>query len=96
MKLKTLTQYQEEVKRLVKKFNLNWSVYIRYIHLVEEIGELGEAITADHTDLKEELGDALFGLIDIASQLGISMGEALEDAFRRYEGKLNSLNKKIE
>jgi len=111
VKLKTLTQYQEEVKRLVKKFNLNWSVYIRYIHLVEEIGELGEAITvhqgdrkagsgesalADHTDLKEELGDALFGLIDIASQLGISMGEALEDAFRRYEGKLNSLNKKIE
>lgn len=111
MKPKTLIQYQKEVKELVKKFNLNWSVYVRYIHLVEEIGELGEAITvhqgdrkagsgesalADHVDLKEELGDILFGLIDIANRLGISTTEALEDAFRRYEKKLNSLKKKVE
>jgi len=108
MKSKTLAQYQKEIQRLVEKFDLGWSVYVRYIHLVEEVGELGEAITvhqgdretgsgeaalADHTDIKEELGDVLFGVIDLADHLGVSVVEVLEDTFKRYEQKMNRLRK---
>ncbi|NCO88350.1 hypothetical protein AUK04_00350 [Candidatus Roizmanbacteria bacterium CG2_30_33_16] len=42
---KFFKQYQKEVAELVKKFNFNWSVYVQYIHLVEEVGELGETLT---------------------------------------------------
>ena len=108
---KTLVQYQEKVKELVKRFNLDWSIYVRYIHLVEELGEMGEALTvdqgdrkkgsgesalADHTDLKEELGDVLFGLIDIANKLEVNMSDVLETTFSRYEKKLVRLKKKVE
>lgn len=110
VKAKTLTQYQKEVKRLAEKFDLKWSTYVRYIHLVEEIGELGESITvhqgdrkagsgeaalADHADIKEELGDVLFGVIDLAEHLGVSVVEVLEDTFKRYEKKMTRLRENV-
>ena len=110
MKSKSLDQYQAEVKKLVKRFELNWSTYVRYIHLVEEIGELGESITvnqgdreagsgeealADHADIKEEFGDVLFGVIDLADHLGISTAEVMEDTFKRYEKKLAKKGMKL-
>lgn len=100
---KTLTQYQKEVAELVKQFNFNWSTYIQYIHLVEEMGELGEALTvkegdrkegsgekaqADHGNLDEELGDVLFSLIELANRYNINLTKVMEDTFIRYLKKL--------
>jgi len=100
---KTLGQYQKAVTELVKKFNFNWSTYVQYIHLVEEVGELGEALTvkqgdrktgsgkkalADHGDIEEEIGDVLFSLIDLSNRYNLSLDKIMEDVFKRYQKKL--------
>ena len=105
MNNKTLEQYQKEVAELVKKFNFNWSTYVQYIHLVEEVGELGEALTvkegdrkagsgakaqADHGDIEEELGDVLFTLMELANKYHVSLVKVMEDTLKRYQNKLQS------
>ena len=107
MDTKKLEQYQKEVAELVKKFNFNWSAYVQYIHLVEEVGELGEAITvkegdrkagsgnkaqADHSNIEEEFGDILFTLMELANKYEISLSQIIEDTFVRYKNKLEKLN----
>lgn len=107
--MKTLKDYQSEVKELSKKFNFNWSSYLQFIHLVEEVGELGEALTvhkgdriagtgkkalADHSDLEEEFGDVLFTLLELGNQLNFDLTSSLDKTFKRYNKKLNKLNNK--
>ena len=103
MNNKSLEQYQKEVAELVKKFNFNWSAYVQYIHLVEEVGELGEALTvkqgdrkagsgekalADHEDIEEEIGDVLFSLIDLTNRYNLSLDKIMKNTFLRYQKKL--------
>ena len=105
--MKTLSEYQKEVEKIEKEFNFKWPLYVRFIHLVEEVGELGEAITvkngdrksgsgekglADHADLEEEFGDTLFSLFDLANKLQIDLPLALEKTFKRYHKKLEGEN----
>jgi len=76
--------------------------------VVEEVTELGEAITvhtgerkagsgekalADHSDLMEEAGDLLFSAIAVTNKLGVDSTEALEKAFDIYSEKLKNLHK---
>lgn len=106
MQSKTLQDYQKQTQETVDKFKFDWSTYVQYVHLVEEVAELGEAITvhlgdrksgsgeqalADHADLIEEIGDVIFSAIAVANKLGIDSTESLEEAFKRYEGKLQKL-----
>lgn len=106
MNTKTLEQYQKEVAELIKRFNFNWSAYLQYIHLIEEMGELGEAITvkegdrqvgsgekaqADHGDIEEEFGDVLFTLMELANKYNISLSKVMEDAFKRNRVKLQKI-----
>ncbi|KKR72716.1 MAG: Nucleoside triphosphate pyrophosphohydrolase MazG [Candidatus Roizmanbacteria bacterium GW2011_GWB1_40_7] len=101
--MKLLRDYQKEVEELTIKFNFNWSTYVEFIHLVEEVGELGEALTvhhgdrqegdgqqalADHNDIEEEIGDILFTLLALTNQLNIDSSNSLEKAFKRYKGKI--------
>jgi|HubBroStandDraft_6_1064221.scaffolds.fasta_scaffold316806_2 NTP pyrophosphatase (non-canonical NTP hydrolase) len=103
MASKSLADLQEEVKKFVEQFNFGWSHYVQYIHLVEEVAELGEALTvhqgdraagtgenalADHTDVKEEVGDVLFNIIQIANQLQLNLDDVMESTFAHYEKKL--------
>lgn len=106
MDSKNLEQYQKEVAELVKRFNFNWSTYVQYIHLIEEIGELGESITVkegvrqagsgekaqvDHGNIEEELGDVLFTLIELANKYNMSLSKVMEDTFKRYKNKLQNI-----
>jgi len=106
--MKSLKDNQKEVKELTKKFNFNWSNYVQFVHLVEEVGELGEALTvhngdrkagsgekalADHVDLEEEFGDVFYTLLEMCNQLNIDLTTALEKTFERYNKKLNRLKK---
>ena len=106
MSSKSLTELQKEVKECAEKFNFGWSDYVQYIHLVEEVAELGEALTvqagdrkagsgesalADHTDPKEELGDVLFTVMQLANQLNVNLDEVMQKTFIRYEKKLENL-----
>lgn len=109
MSPKTLREYQLQVKEAAKKFNFNWSNYVQYIHLVEEVGELGEALTvqqgdrksgsgenaeADHNNPKDEIGDVLFTVMELANNLNLDVSEILEETFSRYETKLKNLQSK--
>jgi len=100
----TLSEYQKIIKEIAQAFNYNWSLYIQYIHLVEEVGELGEALTvhngdrkvgngekalADHMDLEEEIGDVLFTILELCNQLNLDSTVILEKTFKRYKEKLN-------
>ncbi len=111
MKLETFFGLQKEVQECVEKFNFNWTNYVQYIHLVEEVAELGEALTvhqgdrkagsgenalADHHDTREELGDVLFNVIQIANQLNLNLDEVMEETFARYEEKLKRLKNQAE
>ncbi len=102
----TLNDHQSKIKKIVDEFDFRWSLYVQYIHLIEETAELGEAITvykgdrkagsgeaalADHADLKEEIGDLLFSILAIANELNINTEQALKLAYSRYKRKLNKL-----
>ena len=105
MKMGRLHEYQKEVGACAKKFKFHWSNYVQFMHLVEEVGELGEAITvcegdrksgsgnqalADHADVHEELGDVLFALLQLGNQLKVNAEEALAATLKRYEKKLKN------
>ena len=101
-----MNELQKEVKKKVEQFGFNWSTYVQYIHLIEEVGELGEALTvhagdrkagegtsalADHNDPREEIGDVIFTTIAIANELGISLAEVMKETLERYDNKLSRL-----
>lgn len=86
---------QNKVNDLIDKYNLNITTEIRYVDLVSEIGELGkEIIKATNYNQKEfsvtkdtkgELGDCLFSLLALCSNLDINANEALEEALYKYK-----------
>ena len=107
--MKTLDKYQKAVKKISQEFNFNWSIYVQFIHLVEEVAEFGEALTvfkgdrkagegkialADHSDIEEELGDILFSVLELSNQLNLDTSMVLEKVLKRYKGKLEKLKKK--
>ena len=105
----TIANYQSTVTGWEQKFKFRWPLYVKYIHLVEEIGELGEALTvqtgdrksgsgkgalADHSNPAEELGDVLFALFSLSNELDIDMTNVIEETFKRYQKKLDRLSKR--
>lgn len=100
-----LNNLQEKTKKWTDEVGFKWSSYAQYCHLVEEVGELGEAITvkegernagsghkglADHSDLSEEIGDALFSLTVIANNYGINLEKSFIDTMIRYNKKMKN------
>ena len=99
----TLNGSQKVVKDWVKRKGFKWSTYAQYCHLVEEVGELGEALTvhegerkagsgsnalADHASLQEEFGDVLFSTLALADRLGIDAEDCFKLAIKRYDRKI--------
>ncbi len=103
MKNISLKDTQKAVKDWTDKYGFKWSTYAAYCHLVEELGELGEAITveqgerkagsgeeglADHSNMLEEIGDVLFCTIDMANRFGIDIEECFSYTIKRYDEKM--------
>jgi len=103
MDSKTVEQVQKEIHEWTRDKGFKWSLYVQYIHLVEEIGELGESLTvfqgdrkqgsgekalADHGNVEEEIGDSLFAIISIANELKLDIGKILDETFVRYDTKM--------
>ncbi len=103
MNSKTVEQIQKEIREWIRDKGFKWPLYVQYIHLVEEIGELGESLTvsqgdrkqgsgekalADHDDVEEEIGDSLFALISIANELNLDIKKILDETFIRYDMKM--------
>ena len=102
MKNISLKDAQKIVKDWTAKYDFKWSTYAAYCHLVEEIGEIGEAITvgqgerkagfgeegfADHSDMLEEIGDVLFCTIDMANRFGVDIEKCFSETIKRYNEK---------
>lgn len=84
-----IKEIQEKVKELVKalddKFNCKHDNNNAFIHLVEEVGELGSQINnpnirnkqLDLDNLKEELGDILILVMQLASNNNIDVEDTI-------------------
>lgn len=89
---------QEKVNQLIKSYHLSCGVQNRYIDLVSEVGELGKEIlketaygekayAVNETSL-EEMGDCIFSLLALCSEMGIMANEALDYALAKYQKRL--------
>jgi NTP pyrophosphatase (non-canonical NTP hydrolase) len=103
----TINQIQEISKKWIKENGFKWSSYAEYCHLVEEVGELGEAIVvkhgerqsgsgeqgdADHDNIEEEIGDVLFSTVVIANRYNLDLEKVFEQTIKRYDEKVRLKN----
>jgi len=83
---------QSEVDELVKALGGYWKPFEMLAALVEETGELADAMLAvegvkgrgSKEALVEEIGDVLFALTCIANHYGVDLGEALKATIEKY------------
>lgn len=95
-----MNSIQEKVDELIKKYNLESSVEIRFIDLISELGELGKEILKGNDygkknfcnteNLESEIGDTFFSLICIANGLNIDLKNALDNVLNKYENRFSS------
>jgi len=75
-------EFEDMVGRIYWHRDSRRSVEQNYIHLVEEVGELGSAIVrSDRASIEEELADTLAWLVTVASVLKVDLDRV---ATRRY------------
>lgn len=88
---------QNKVKKLVEEYNLSCGTAARYMDLVSEIGELGKEIlkkteygqkdyAINETSI-EEMGDCIFSLLALCSEMEIDAVEALDHALEKYRNR---------
>lgn len=83
---KTFEEITKEVLIAGQKFPNKWDLKTHYIDLVEEVGELGNAILIEtksksskrqRAELKDSFADILFELIMLADEAGINLEERI-------------------
>ena len=95
-----MNSIQEKVDELIKKYNLESSVEIRFIDLISELGELGKEVLKGNDygkkdfcnteNLESEMGDTFFSLICVANGLNIDLQNALDNVLRKYENRFSN------
>ena len=83
---KTLRQLMTEVIEAGEKFPNKWDLKTYYVDLVEEVGELGNAVLIEtgsksrkrqRSELKDSFADIFFVLILMANKAGIDLEAVL-------------------
>lgn len=94
MRRKTL----EVLEKLYSSEAKKWSIETRFMDLIEEVGELANAVLVKQghkpwkrkkSDLGDSFADVLFDLIVLAEEMGI-------DLEKEYEKMVKSLEERIE
>ena len=95
-----MNSIQEKVDELIKKYNLESSVEIRFIDLISELGELGKEILKGNEygkkdfcnteNIELEIGDTFFSLICVANGLNIDLQNALDNVLNKYENRFSN------
>lgn len=98
-KEKSMEKMQNVVLELVKKYNLETTIELRYIDLVSEVGELGKEILKGNNygkekfkktdNIESEIGDVLFSLSCIANTLNINLEKVLNDVLKKYTDRFD-------
>lgn len=90
---------QEKVQEFLEENHLEGTTAFRILDLVSEVGEIASdatktadyGISEEEIDVKEdEIGDALFSLLAVASDLGIDAEEALEKSIQKYRERIEN------
>lgn len=89
---------QEKVERFIEEHEMEATTAFRLIDVMAEIGEIASdaaksadyGTSEDEIEVKEdEIGDALFSLLSLASDLGIDADEALEKSLEKYGSRID-------
>ncbi len=93
---------QKKVEKFVKKYHLRHRPEITLLDFVSEIGEVAKEIleASDYgkrkpkykKELKEEIGDVLYSLINLANYYKIDLEEALNLVLEKYEKRIKTQN----
>lgn len=83
---KTFEQIVSEILDAGSKFPNKWDLKTHYIDLVEEVGELGNAVLVEtksksakrqRAELQDSFADVLFELVMMADEAGVDLEEAI-------------------
>ncbi len=95
-----MKEIQDKVSELVKKYDLESSIEVRYIDLVSEVGELGKEILkssrygkknfSSTKDFELELGDVLFSLICVANSLNMDLDQVFSNVLKKYHDRFST------
>ncbi len=84
-------EFQAMIHRIYWHKDSKRGVERNYMHLVEEIGELGRAIIdGDKEAIKSELADSLAWLVTVANVLGVDIEEAATSKYNNVCPKCGS------
>lgn len=92
-----MNESQERVAEFLDEHGLEAAPGFRLLDLVSEVGEMaGDATKSSDYGLspedmdvsQDEVGDALFSLLAVATGLGVDAGEALEAALEKYRDRI--------
>jgi NTP pyrophosphatase (non-canonical NTP hydrolase) len=88
---------QNDIKRLIEKYDLSKSINIRIHDLSSEVGELHKAYLLSTNygekefkltpNFEEELGDILFTLLSISELTGLDASSLVESTISKYEDR---------
>lgn len=80
-----IREFQRMMRRIYFHRDSKRGVKKTYMWLVEEVGELGEAIkTGDERQIRDEVADVIAWLASLANLLGVDVEEA---ALSKYPGR---------
>jgi len=78
-----LKQIQDKMKEMYYAKDSERGLYATFTWLVEEVGELAEALLSDNREsIQEELADVLAWTLSIANLKGIDMEEAIKKKYK--------------
>jgi NTP pyrophosphatase (non-canonical NTP hydrolase) len=82
----TLKEAQELMRRMFFKRDSERGVYATFTWLVEEVGELANAILNNNKEnIEEEVADVIAWTLSIANLLNIDVEEAFKRKYEKYE-----------
>ncbi len=85
----------QKLGRKASKLGFDWpEISPVFAKLDEELHELKTAI-ADQSNIEEELGDALFALVNVARHLDLDAETALRKANRKFESRFRTIEPDI-
>jgi len=81
-----LSELQKVVDSWIRRSGGYWSELEILGRLIEELGELSNALRKrDINGVKEEVGDLLFTLIAFSNKFNIDLEESLLDVIKKYD-----------
>lgn len=93
-----MNNIQKKVLEFTQKYNLAHANEITVLDLVSEVGEVvkeilkstnyGEKPAEEREELKKEIGDAFYSLVNLANNNNVDLEEVLGEVLQKYEKRL--------